>query len=146
MNCLICLEAFDHSIHKPHSLSSCPHTVCIACLEKCQKQKCPICQTEFNKSNQNLGLLELIPFSDYDNLKIKGIKSIIGFNEIKEDLKRKREQLVISNQDELNIFRKKLTNQSKILNSLIEKCNLLASDLNSDLASKKYENRGSKFG
>ncbi len=93
-----------------------------------------------------LGLLESIPFSDYDNLKIKGIKSIIGFNEIKEDLKRKREQLVISNQDELNIFRKKLTNQSKILNSLIEKCNLLASDLNSDLASKKYENRGSKFG
>lgn len=45
----------------------------------------------------------------------------------------------------LFMYRQKLLDQSRSLNLLMEKCNLLFSEFNSDLASKKYENRGNIY-
>ena len=40
MNCEICLEPFDHSIHKPHHLE-CSHTYCLSCLKILTNNKYP---------------------------------------------------------------------------------------------------------
>ena len=69
MDCEICTESFDHSLHKPYSLYPCPHTFCISCLRKLTENKCPICSKEIRDKNPNLALLNLVPKSAYDQLK-----------------------------------------------------------------------------
>jgi hypothetical protein len=68
MECDICCESFDHSIRKPYSLSSCPHTFCLKCLEEYSKE-CPECRRPINGKNINIALLKLIPESSYDKIK-----------------------------------------------------------------------------
>ncbi len=66
MKCKICFEPFDHSIHKPYSLSLCPHTYCLKCLQSNECQVCPECREPIKGKNINIALLEVIPESSYD--------------------------------------------------------------------------------
>ena len=60
MECFICLNDYDHSVHLPKSLS-CPHTICSSCLERIHDSRCPHCRTPITIVNTNLGLLALVP-------------------------------------------------------------------------------------
>ncbi len=86
MNCEICLEHFDHSIHKPYSLMSCPHTYCLRCIKQLNSNTCPACNKAFFEKNPNMALLQLIPESSYDKLKAEVLREFINLNEIKQDL------------------------------------------------------------
>jgi len=70
MNCEICFEPFDHSAHKPYSLSSCPHTYCTICLDRLTSNKCPQCSKQIIGKNVNIQLLKLIPKSEYDKITV----------------------------------------------------------------------------
>jgi hypothetical protein len=89
MNCDICLEPFDHSIHKPYILS-CPHTYCIMCLNQLNPKKCPDCNQEYKSKYPNIALLKFIPESNYDKLKGDSLKSYNEMNELKQEIKFKR--------------------------------------------------------
>ena len=80
MDCQICFNQYDHSKHKPYSLSSCPHTFCACCLVKVKK--CPICNKIYKEMHPNLALLAFIPESEYDKarndleLKLKDVDTL----------------------------------------------------------------------
>lgn len=84
MDCEICAEPFDHSVHKPYSLYPCPHTFCISCLQKLTENKCPICAKEIRDKNPNLALLNLVPKSAYDQLKDELEIDMHELNELKQ--------------------------------------------------------------
>jgi hypothetical protein len=150
MNCDICLEPFDHSIRKPCSLSSCPHTYCLKCLE--QFHKCPQCNEPIKGKNINIALLKFIPESNYDKLKAITLKSCIEANDIKNKLK-------ASNEEKLNIHETKLKSikqtikdeTNKIINILKQnekflsnECDTILSDLKANLNLNTFEIDDSK--
>ena len=61
-----CSPLFDHSNRMPYSLSSCPHTYCLKCLDQLNNNKCPNCNEPIKGKNINIALLKLIPESSYD--------------------------------------------------------------------------------
>ncbi len=91
MNCQICFHPYDHSVHKPYTLSCLSHTFCIFCIDKLPEKKCPLCMKPFDQKNPNLALLELIPQSNYDKLKLKSIKILNELNETKQNLNIRQE-------------------------------------------------------
>jgi hypothetical protein len=98
MNCDICKEPFDHSIRKPFVLSACGHTYCLCCLKQLTVKKCPQCRKKFKEILPNIALLNLIPESNYDKLKIDSLKS---FSELNNDLKNSRDQKLKEHEDKL---------------------------------------------
>jgi len=106
MNCDICFQAFDHSIRKPYSISSCPHTYCSECVHKFKQ--CPQCAKLINEINLNLALLKLIPESSFDKLKRETLKAYIELNEIRGNLKNEREH-------ELNMYTSKIASIKKVI-------------------------------
>jgi hypothetical protein len=111
MNCEICLNQYDHSIHKPYSLS-CPHTVCISCVNQLNENKCPLCKTEIKAKNPNIALLNFIPESAYDKLKASSQKILIELNEIKNALKYKSETKLNDYLNKINSTRIKIKNET----------------------------------
>jgi len=94
MNYTICLEPFDHSINKPYSLSSCPHTFCASCLKRLNTNKYPICAKQIASKNTNIALLELIPESEYDKLKAETLKGFIKIREIQKEVDHISQEIV----------------------------------------------------
>jgi hypothetical protein len=92
MSCTICFNSFDHSVHKPYTLSCLLHTYCISCIEKLDKKNCPICNEPITKKHPNIALLEFIPESKYDKLKSETLKSLHELKEIKQNLNQKRDE------------------------------------------------------
>ncbi len=88
--CSICYEPYDQSIHRPYSMSSCPHTFCLKCSEQFKENKCPKCGLRSEGKNLNMALLQVIPESEYDKLKAESLKAFIYLNEAKQDLKQSR--------------------------------------------------------
>lgn len=66
MTCQICFNGYNHSIHRPYSLSNCPHTFCISCLNRLKSNKCPVCQAKFTAKHPNLSLMDYVPKDSYD--------------------------------------------------------------------------------
>ena len=85
MDCDICLNPYDHSKHKPFSLT-CPHTVCLECLNKLNTKYCPHCKEQIKAKYPNLALIKLIPESEYDKIRNKLEKTIIEVNDLKQKL------------------------------------------------------------
>ena len=118
MNCEICLEPFDHSIHKPHHLE-CPHTYCLSCLKKLTNNKCPTCNKLFNQKNPNMALLKLIPESIYDKLKGEVLKACIELKEIDQDLKISRQVKLNTHEARSKSIKQKISNKTnKMINIL----------------------------
>ncbi len=151
MECDICIEPYDHSIRKPCSLSSCPHTYCLKCLE--QLNICPKCNEPIKGKNINIALLKFIPESNYDKLKAITLKSCIEANDIKNKLK-------ASNEEKLNIHETKLKSikqtikdeTNKIINILkqnekilSDECDIILNDLNVNLNAFEIEDSRKKI-
>jgi hypothetical protein len=142
MECDICCESFDHSIRKPYSLSSCPHTFCLKCLEEYSKE-CPECRRPINGKNINMALLKLIPESSYDQLKAITLKSCIEINEIKKSneerlntheskLKSIKQTIIGENNKKINILKQ----NEKILS---DECDIIFNDIKANLYLNKFE-------
>ncbi len=145
MECVICVNLYDHSIHKPYSLTSCPHTYCLECLDKFNK--CPQCSIPINGKNLNIELLKLIPESSYDKLKAISLKIFIELNEAKQNLKKKREEKLNTHVAKIESIKQKISDETtKLINILKEnekiltdECDLKLNEINSNLDSKEFE-------
>jgi hypothetical protein len=150
MNCDICLEPFDHSIRKPCSLSSCPHTYCLKCLE--QFHKCPQCNEPIKGKNINIALLKFIPESNYDKLKAITLKSCIEANDIKNKLKASNEEKLNIHETKLKSIKQTINDETnKIINILKQnekflsnECDTILSDLKANLNLNTFEIDDSK--
>jgi hypothetical protein len=147
MNCDVCLEPFDHSIHKPCHLA-CPHTFCLSCLNQLTTKKCPTCNKTFVDKNPNIALLKWIPESSYDLLKAETLKELIEINEAKKNIKSSREEKLNLREIELKSIKQIIKDEtSKMINKLrqnekklTKECERMLDKLNADLDSNKYEN------
>lgn len=108
MTCQVCLSEYDHSKHKPYSLSNCPHTFCIDCINKVKNKKCPMCQTFFRSYNPNLSLLEFVPYSEYDKAKSELEKTYNEANNLYTQLKADKEKKIKENAKKLDTIKNDL--------------------------------------
>jgi hypothetical protein len=144
-NCEICLEQFDHSIHKPHILA-CPHTFCLSCVNQLTNKKCPTCNKPFTQTNLNVALLKFIPESNYDKLKDKTIKAYIELNEIKNNLKSGCQEKLIFYEAKIASIEQTITNETEKAMSILRKneqelkikCKILLNRIKRDLDSNFY--------
>ena len=117
MECKICFENYDHSIHKPNVLIPCSHTLCIDCLSKLKNQTCPLCKRQFTAHNTNWNLLDLVPESDYDRAR-KSLEE--SFSQAVDLNKRLKENYTTQTKDTECKF-KKIKNQIQTQTSEIIK-------------------------
>ena len=150
MNCDICFEPFDHSIRKPYSLMSCPHTYCLKCSDQFFHNaidKCPQCKKPINGKNLNIALLKLIPESSYDRLKAKSLKVFIELNETKQNLKKSREEKLNTHVAKIQSIKQKISDKTtEFINFLkanekilTDECDLKLNEIKSNLDSEKFE-------
>jgi len=126
---------------------SCPHSYCLNCLEQLPTNKCPQCNKTFKDKNPNIALLKLIPKSTYDYLKDESLKSLIDLNQIKQDLKDKRETKLKHHQTKLTLIKKIIGDETNKLidnlkqneQQLVNECNKTFDEINAYLDSNKYE-------
>lgn len=71
MECQFCSNTYDRSKRQPLVVSPCSHTFCLSCLENPDIKSCKTCSSVIKEKNTNWALLELIPASEYDTLKLK---------------------------------------------------------------------------
>jgi hypothetical protein len=114
MNCEICFNQYDHSIHKPYSLS-CPHTVCISCISNLNSNKCPTCKTEIKSKNPNIALLNFIPESEFDKLKASSQKIINEISEINNTVQTKSETKLNEYLHRINLIRNEIKKEASEL-------------------------------
>ena len=145
--CNICLESFDHSTHKPYSLSSCSHTYCLSCLAKLTNKKCPSCGKLFKEKHPNLALLEFIPESSFDKLKGECLKALIEINEVKADIKNNRQDKLKKHQTKLVLVKKVVASETNKIIEVLKKneeiltkqCDLMLNELKASLDTSFYE-------
>jgi len=139
MECDICIEPYDHSIRKPCSLSSCPHTYCLKCLE--QLNICPKCNEPIKGKNINIALLNFIPESSYDKLKTTTLKSSNEITEIKNKLKKINEEKLSIYETRIKSIKQTISNETnKIINILkqnekflSDECDIIFNDIKANL-------------
>ena len=148
MKCKICFEPFDHSIHKPYSLSLCPHTYCLKCLQSNECQVCPECREPIKGKNINIALLEVIPESSYDKLKAITIKHCFEINEIRNNLKKSNEEKLSIHEEKLKSIKQTINDETnKIINILkkneiilCNECDIILNDVKSNLNEFEIDN------
>lgn len=147
MNCQKCLNSYDHSVREPFSLS-CRHTFCFSCLEELKTNHCPACNTKFKKKHPNIALLEIISESKYDKLKSESFKVLNEINEIKNELKLKREAKLAESLEQLKSIEQIITNKTNQLIYLLKKnqqnhlneIKVLKKEFKKSLSSTSFEN------
>ncbi len=147
MNCDICYELFDHSIRKPYSLATCPHTYCSKCLQQFNSNNCPQCNEPIKGKNINLALLKLIPESSYDRLKEKSLKTCVEINEMKKDLKKNREEKLNIHETKLNSIKQTISDETNKIITILKQnelmltneCDTLLDEIKFNLNSNNYE-------
>jgi len=152
MECDICIEPYDHSIRKPCSLSSCPHTFCLKCVDQLNNNKCPHCNEPIKGKHINIALLKLIPESSYDKLKTTTLKSCIEINEIKNKLKKGNEEKLNIYETRIKSIKQTISNETnKIINILkqnekflSDECDIIFNDIKANLNSNTFEFDNSK--
>ncbi len=152
MECDICIEPYDHSIRKPCSLSSCPHTFCLKCVDQLNNNKCPHCNELIKGKHINIGLLKLIPESSYDKLKTTTLKSSNEITEIKNKLKKINEEKLSIYETRIKSIKQTISNETnKIINILkqnekflSDECDIIFNDIKANLNSNTSEFDNSK--
>lgn len=119
MSCEICFNLYDHSIHKPYMLS-CPHTFCLECVNKFKTKKCPSCDAHIKAKNPNIALLQFVPESLYDRLKLETQKTLNEISDLRTTLKIKRESKLNKYADELSSIRNSIKNETTKLVYLLK--------------------------
>lgn len=128
MDCEICLEEFDHTIHRPYSLSPCMHTLCITCLKNLNEKKCPLCTKVINGENTNWTLLKLVPESTYDKLKSNCENQLNKLISINSDLNLKQKDKIENNSKKIDEIRSQINMRLNDLINLIQKQKLKLMD------------------
>ena len=149
--CQICYEPYDQSIRRPYSMSSCPHTYCLKCLEQIKNNRCPECGIRSKGKNLNMALLQLIPESEYDKLKAESLKAFIHLNEAKQDLKQNRLEKISIHETKLESIKQVISDETeKIIdilkenkNNMINECDQMLDEIKNQLSSIKYEDKES---
>jgi hypothetical protein len=147
MECDICIEPYDHSIRKPCSLSSCPHTFCLKCVDKLNNNNCPHCNEPIKGKHINIGLLKLKPESKYDQLKTKSLKACIEINEIKNKLKKGNEEKLNKYETKIKSIKQTISDETnKIINILkqnekflSDECDIIFNDIKANLNLNTFE-------
>jgi hypothetical protein len=146
-NCEICFEPFDHSIHKPYSLMSCPHTYCLSCLQRLTNNTCPQCALPIIGKNLNIALLKFIPESNYDKLKSESLKVCIDLNEINQNLKNNSQIKLTKHEARLASIKQIITDETNKMISLLRQneqnltneCDTMLIEIKSNLNANKYQ-------
>lgn len=120
MDCDICLNPYDHSKHKPFSLT-CPHTVCLDCLNKLNTKHCPNCKEPIKAKYPNLALIKLIPESKYDKLRNQLEKNTVEANDLKQKLNKQFEIKLQENLDKIKSIKEEINSRTAELINLILK-------------------------
>jgi len=140
MICQICYTPYDHSRHRPFSLT-CPHTFCLSCVDKLKqkstRQQCPTCNAPITHQFPNLALLETIPESNYDLLKSASLKLIVKSSELNKSLNVLTESKLEEGLQKIRSIKQTIKRETNNLicllkeneNILIEEADLLESQL-----------------
>ncbi len=120
MSCQICFHPYDHSVHKPYTLSCLSHTFCICCIDKLTEKKCPVCIKPFDQKNPNLALLEFIPQSNYDKLKTKSLKILNELNEIKQYLNKAQDAKLTEYVEQIAEIKNNINNEANVIIELVK--------------------------
>ena len=120
--CQICYESFDHSIRRPYSMSSCPHTYCLKCLEQIKNNRCQEGGIRSKGKNLNMALLQLIPESEYDKLKGESLKALIHLNEAKQDLKQNSLEKISIHETKLESIKQVISDETDKIIDILIKC------------------------
>jgi hypothetical protein len=140
MSCQVCFNAYDHSLNKPYSLSSCSHTICWSCLNLNKLDHCLICNKHFNNKHINSALLEFISISSNDILKAEVLKSINEISQILVNLDKKRSKQIEKYEDifkSVSLINNKLNQVEQL--KLDEYLNSLEFNLKHKLVSSQIE-------
>lgn len=138
MDCDICLNPYDHSKHKPFSLT-CPHTVCLECLNKLNTKYCPHCKEQIKAKYPNLALIKLIPESEYDKIRNKLEKTIIEVNDLKQKLTTECENKLESGLTRFKSLKNEINEKTAdLINSIMQHQKKLLEELNTYENSLKY--------
>ena len=139
--CRNCSNTYDHSKHQPFSLSCIMHTFCLDCVNK--MTECPVkdCKKPVTDKKINLELLELIPKSNYDNLKFKAESLIEEIQSKEMQVNEKCDKKVRKLMKRIHLLKEKITNtMNNIRNTftdcehkLVESVNNLEMNLNINL-------------
>ena len=146
-NCEICFEPFDHSIRKPYSLMSCPHTYCLSCLQRLTNNTCPQCAIPIIGKNLNIALLKFIPESSYDKLKSESLKVCIDLNEINQNLKNNSQIKLTKHEARLTSIKQIIKDETNKMISLLRQneqnltneCDTMLIEIKSNLNANKYQ-------
>lgn len=120
MSCQICFIQYDHSLHKPISLS-CPHSICQSCLNQLNDMKCPCCQAPIIHSYQNMCVLEMIPKSEYDQQKSKLIESINLAKDLNSNRIIRIDEKHLFLKDQIEVLKNTINNETYRFIDLIRK-------------------------
>lgn len=130
MDCDICLNPYDHSKHRPFSLT-CPHTVCLDCLNKLNTKYCPSCKDPIKAKYPNLALIKLIPESQYDKLRHQLEKTLIEANDLKQQLSKDCECKLSMSLNKIKSLREEInTKTTEIINLVIQNQKRLIDEAN----------------
>jgi hypothetical protein len=77
LQCVICMDDYDTTVHQPQTLPTCGHTFCSLCISRLTNKQCPYDRIPFASSVNNDSLLAdeagqamsyLFPFSQHDSI------------------------------------------------------------------------------
>ena len=60
MDCNICFETYNESDRQPYTLSPCGHCFCLQCINKFERQQCPVDRNIFSSKIINRGILDIL--------------------------------------------------------------------------------------
>jgi len=98
---------------------SCPHTFCISCVNQFNVNTCPTCKSEIKTKNPNIALLNFIPESFYDKLKLTSQKNFNEISEITNAVKKKFLSKLIDYLYKLNTLKYSIKNETRKFIDLI---------------------------
>lgn len=131
MECEICMEYFDHSIHEPYVLIPCSHTFCISCIQKLQNDSCPTCKRKTIDKNPNWIMFKIVEKSFYDKTKQSLVESLNEINSLKFKFESVKERKYLENSLKLKSLRNDINSKTnELINSLLNKREKLLDEAN----------------
>lgn len=129
MDCELCFDKYDHSLHRPFSLQ-CLHTFCFNCMK--QLTSCPVCKGPIGSRTPNWALLRLVPESAYDNSKTEFLRVLSEINELKSRIDKNKEVKLKDNELKIKDIRKEIHYETdKLIQNLLSNRDILKSQLDS---------------
>lgn len=164
MKCQTCMSNFNHDKRRPFVLIPCTHTICVKCSAKLNEHVCPVCNETIIDRNPNWAIIDMIPNSDADRLKLLTQSALNETQDLKNklnDLQRQHHQENLANlkraRKEINSFSNRFMkliaeNQNKLIDEIksieanleVERINQIKNDRHIDAKISEIRKRMSK--